>query len=107
MLGGNATGKVRLNGAESRSRAKLSKSNKNRLAALRSSAASSGQSALSSGTSSSLVFTPVQGLELVDPAAQRARQQATLEAAKPGWFAEGRFSVVPGSKGKGAATLIK
>ncbi|KAI9614449.1 hypothetical protein H4Q26_009605 [Puccinia striiformis f. sp. tritici PST-130] len=87
MLGGNATGKVRLNGAESRSRAKLSKSNKNRLAALRSSAASS-------------VFTPVQGLELVDPAAQRARQQATLEAAKPGWFAEGRFSVVPGSKVK-------
>ncbi|POW00477.1 hypothetical protein PSTT_13124 [Puccinia striiformis] len=81
MLGGNATGKVRLNGAESRSRAKLSKSNKNRLAALRSSAASS-------------------GLELVDPAAQRARQQATLEAAKPGWFAEGRFSVVPGSKVK-------
>jgi U4/U6 small nuclear ribonucleoprotein PRP31 len=106
MLGGNATGKVRLNGGESRSRAKLSKANKNRLSALRSSAASSGQSALTSGTSSSLVFTPVQGLELVDPAAQRARQQATLEAAKPGWFAEGRFSVVPGSKGKGAASTI-
>ncbi|OAV88633.1 hypothetical protein PTTG_08470 [Puccinia triticina 1-1 BBBD Race 1] len=107
MLGGNATGKVRLNAGESRSRAKLSKANKNRLSALRSSAASSGQSALTSGTSSSLVFTPVQGLELVDPAAQRARQQATLEAAKPGWFVEGRFSVVPGSKDKGASTILK
>lgn len=107
MLGGSSTGKVRLSGGETRSRAKLSKASKNRLAALRSSAAASGQSALTSGTSSSLVFTPVQGLELVDPAAQRAKQQATLEAAKPGWFVEGRFSVVPGTKGKGTSTLLK
>ncbi|POW06164.1 hypothetical protein PSHT_10484 [Puccinia striiformis] len=86
MLGGNATGKVRLNGA--RVDHEPSSRNPIRIDSLLS------------------VRAPPR-LELVDPAAQRARQQATLEAAKPGWFAEGRFSVVPGSKSKGAATLIK
>ncbi|KAG0146864.1 hypothetical protein CROQUDRAFT_656855 [Cronartium quercuum f. sp. fusiforme G11] len=96
---GSSSGRVRVNQGESRTKAKMSKANKNRLAALRSTPGS-GQSLNSSGTSSSLVFTPVQGLELVDPAAQRAKQQAVLDAAKPGWFAEGRFSVIPGGKGK-------
>ncbi|PLW27036.1 hypothetical protein PCANC_27771 [Puccinia coronata f. sp. avenae] len=60
MLGGIATGKVRLKARESRSQAKLSKANKNCLAALHSSATSSGRSALNSNTSS-LVFTPCEG----------------------------------------------
>ncbi|KAH9816507.1 U4/U6 small nuclear ribonucleoprotein Prp31 [Melampsora americana] len=100
---GSSSGRVRVNQGESRSKAKMSKANKNRLAALRSTAGS-GSSLHTSGTSSSLVFTPVQGLELVDPAAQRAKQQAVLEAAKPGWFAEGRFSVIPG---KGKESMMK
>ncbi|CAH7671402.1 U4/U6 small nuclear ribonucleoprotein Prp31 [Phakopsora pachyrhizi] len=108
MLGGS-TGKVRLNNGEIRSKAKLSKANKNRLAALRSSGSSSqggsNQSGLNSGISSSLTFTPVQGLELVDPAAQQRSKQANLEAVKPSWFVEGRFSVVPGSKSKEGSIL--
>lgn len=95
---GSASGRVRVSAGEAKSKAKMSKANKNRLAALRASSGS-GASAGSSGISSSLVFTPVQGLELVDPAAQRAKQQAALDAAKPGWFGEGRFSVIPGKKG--------
>ncbi|EGF98727.1 uncharacterized protein MELLADRAFT_40702 [Melampsora larici-populina 98AG31] len=100
---GSSSGRVRVNQGESRTKAKMSKANKNRLAALRSTPGS-GSSLNTSGTSSSLVFTPVQGLELVDPAAQRAKQQAVLDAAKPGWFAEGRFSVIPG---KGKDSMLK
>lgn len=100
---GSSSGRVRVNQGESRTKAKMSKANKNRLAALRSTPGS-GSSLNTSGTSSSLVFTPVQGLELVDPAAQRAKQQVVLDAAKPGWFAEGRFSVIPG---KGKDSILK
>lgn len=87
--------------------AKMSKMNKNRLAMLnRASASSQG-----AGTSTSLIFTPVQGMglfflfifnmadisclgfELTNPtlAAQR------VKAANEKWFAPGTFSHVPDS----------
>lgn len=83
----------------------MSKSNKNRLAALKA-ASGSGSSSTVAGLSSSLAFTrastralcpltraAVQGLELADPAQQKRK----LEAANEGWlFKEsGTFSVRP------------
>ena len=95
---------------------KMSKMNKNRLAAMK--ASSSGGAV--SGLSSSLAFTPgkissssrslmqaaincisvycgtVQGIELVDPAEQKRR----VQAANDNWFKNepsGTFSVLPGA----------
>jgi U4/U6 small nuclear ribonucleoprotein PRP31 len=94
-LGMIGTGKVRAHEADSKSRAKMSKANKLRTQALTRAA----QSAQTSGTATSLVFTPVQGLELVNPAARQAR----VDAANARWFgsSSGTFSYVPG---KGAST---
>lgn len=85
----------------------MSKSNKNRLAALKA-ASGSGSSSTVAGLSSSLAFTracvhgrigsadgpaAVQGLELADPAQQKRK----LEAANQGWLFDerGTFSVRP------------
>ena len=70
----------------------MSKMNKTRLEKLKGPAGGT-----VSGLSSSLAFTPVQGMELVDPSAQKRK----LEAANEAWFkneASGSFSVVPGKK---------
>jgi len=74
----------------------MSKANKLRLEKLKGSGSAGGTI---SGLSSSLAFTPVQGMELVDPSAQRRK----LEAANESWFKNeqsGSFSVVPGAKKK-------
>lgn len=94
MINSSASGKVRAQVAEDRSKGKISKANKNRLAALR--GASTAQTGMSivDGTASSLSFTPVQGIELADPS--RARQSAQSANAK--WFKEGQFSLLPGAK---------
>ncbi|KAI0068909.1 Nop domain-containing protein [Artomyces pyxidatus] len=88
MIGGS-TGKVRANMGEAKTKAKMSKANRLRTAALNRAA----QSAQTSGTASSLIVTPVQGFELTNrAAAQRVKE------ANDRWFAGGTFSFV-GQKG--------
>ena len=56
----------------------------------------------SAGTASSIAFTPVQGLELIDPklVAERKRK---AEEAKAGWFSSGTFTQInSGGKTGGA-----
>lgn len=78
-------------------KAKMSKRNQDRINLLKNSR--SGASTLesvggeSSGTASSLSFTPVQGIELVDPSRQRKVDEANAK-----WFKEGSFSILPGTK---------
>jgi U4/U6 small nuclear ribonucleoprotein PRP31 len=104
MLGSGA-GKVRGGEADAKSRAKLSKQNKLRLAMLNRAAAGGGPSGLqTSGTATSLTFTPAQGLELANPSALAEK----LKAANDRWFAggSGTFSYIPGkgsSSGSGAS----
>ncbi|OSC98699.1 Nop domain-containing protein [Trametes coccinea BRFM310] len=90
-LGMIGTGKVRANVGEAKSRAKLSKANKLRLAALNR-AAQSGTA--TSGTATSLTVTPVQGFELTNRAAAAQR----VKEANERWFSSGTFSFV-GQKG--------
>ncbi|KAH9998387.1 hypothetical protein BJV77DRAFT_1058779 [Russula vinacea] len=86
---GAGTGKVRANLGEAKTRAKMSKSNRLRTAAL----ARAANSPQTSGTASSLIVTPVQGFELTNrAAAQRVKE------ANDRWFANGTFSFV-GQKG--------
>ncbi|KAG9008896.1 U4/U6-U5 snRNP complex subunit prp31 [Tulasnella sp. JGI-2019a] len=98
---GSATGKVRANAVDSRSRAKMSKSNRLRTQVLNRAAAQSQGS--TSGTATSLVFTPVQGLELVNPGAAAAA--ARVKAANDRWFANntGTFSIIP-QQGQGSSS---
>jgi U4/U6 small nuclear ribonucleoprotein PRP31 len=79
--------------------AKMSKSNKNRLATLRGSS-----SGTQSGLASSISFTPHQGVEFVDPT--RAKR---VDSANDSWFAEGAFSVVnkPVASGGSMVPAIK
>ncbi|GAA5985806.1 hypothetical protein JCM11641_006213 [Rhodosporidiobolus odoratus] len=92
---GSASGRVRASMGESRSKAKLSKSAKGRLASIKPASASSGTA--TSGLATSLSFTPVQGIELVDPAKVRAK----VDEANAKWFGEGggSFSHVPNKGG--------
>ena len=89
---GVGTGKVRAGVGDAKSKAKLSKANKLRTAALARAAQSSGGS--SSGTATSLTVTPVQGFELTNRAAAAQR----VKEANDRWFASGTFSFV-GQKG--------
>lgn len=52
------------------------------------------------GTASSIAFTPVQGLELVDPKVQ-AELKRKREAETAGYFSSGTFTQVNGGKGEG------
>ncbi|KAM5534873.1 hypothetical protein V8D89_011428 [Ganoderma adspersum] len=92
-LGMIGTGKVRAGVGEAKSRAKLSKANKLRMAAL-TQAAQSGTASTTSGTATSLTVTPVQGFELTNRAAAAAR----VKEANERWFSSGTFSFV-GQKG--------
>jgi len=87
---GSASGKVRANVGEAKSRAKMSKKNKLRTAALTRSA----QSALS-GTATSLSVTPAQGFELTN----RASAAQRVKEANERWFAGGTFTFT-GQKGQ-------
>ncbi|KAK1236678.1 U4/U6-U5 snRNP complex subunit prp31 [Marasmius sp. AFHP31] len=86
---GAGTGKVRATIGESKSKAKMSKANKLRTAALTRAAQSS-----TSGTATSLSVTPAQGFELTNSASRAA----AVKAANERWFAQGSFSFV-GQKG--------
>ncbi|KAH9947310.1 Nop domain-containing protein [Amylocystis lapponica] len=91
-LGMIGSGKVRANVGETKSRAKMSKANKLRTAALTRAAQAGGTQ--SSGTATSLTVTPVQGFELTNRAAAAQR----VKEANERWFAGGTFSFV-GQKG--------
>ncbi|KAF7776074.1 hypothetical protein Agabi119p4_4467 [Agaricus bisporus var. burnettii] len=87
---GAGTGKVRAGMGDAKSRAKLSKANKLRTAAITRSA----QASQSSGTATSLSVTPAQGFELTNRAAMAQR----VKEANEKWFGSGTFSFV-GQKG--------
>lgn len=98
MINTKASGKIRAVSANASSKAKLSKANKARLATLNRpslSLHSSGPGSSTSGTASSLSFTPVQGIELVDPSRQKKADEANAK-----WFREGQFSLLPGTSGQ-------
>ncbi|KAJ8698106.1 U4/U6-U5 snRNP complex subunit prp31 [Pleurotus ostreatus] len=88
---GAGTGKVRANLGEAKSRAKMSKTNKLRTAALTRAAQNGTQT---SGTATSLTVTPVQGFELTNRSAAAQR----VKEANERWFAAGSFSFI-GQKG--------
>ncbi|PAV20798.1 Nop domain-containing [Pyrrhoderma noxium] len=85
---GSASGKVRASVGEVKSKAKMSKSNKLRTAAITRAAQQT------SGTATSLVFTPVSGFEITNHAAAAQR----IKEANEKWFGSGTFSFV-GQKG--------
>lgn len=60
----------------------------------------SGVGGQSAGTASSIAFTPVQGLELVDPKVQ-AELKRKREAENAGYFSSGTFTQVGGSSSGG------
>ncbi|CAK9783880.1 putative Pre-mRNA splicing factor [Cutaneotrichosporon oleaginosum] len=90
MIG--AQGKVRGLVADSKSRAKMSRANRLRTQLLGRAAASADAG---SGTSTSLSFTPVQGIEIVTPSLSAAQK---VQAANDRWFAGGTFTHVPQKK---------
>ncbi|KZO89868.1 Nop domain-containing protein [Calocera viscosa TUFC12733] len=92
MIGGSS-GRVRASAGEDRSKAKMSRANKLRTQTLTNAAK---RSMGTSGTATSLVFTPVQGLELINPAIQAQR----VKEANQKWFASGTFTFA-GQKGDG------
>ncbi|EKM59427.1 uncharacterized protein PHACADRAFT_249908 [Phanerochaete carnosa HHB-10118-sp] len=96
-LGMIGSGKVRAGVGEAKSRAKLSKANKLRTAALTRAAQAGGTQ--TSGTATSLTVTPVQGFELTNKSAAAAR----VKEANDRWFAGGTFSFV-GQKGDQKST---
>ncbi|KZW03998.1 Nop domain-containing protein [Exidia glandulosa HHB12029] len=92
---GVATGKVRAGGADSKSKAKMSKANKLRTALLTQQAKTTSSSAAQiSGTATSLAVTPAQGFELVNRAAMAQR----VKEANDKWFASGTVTHVPTKK---------
>jgi U4/U6 small nuclear ribonucleoprotein PRP31 len=90
---GAGTGKVRAGAADSKSRAKLSKANKLRTAALARAGAGFGGTQ-TSGTATSLSVTPTQGFVLSNKAAAAQR----VKEANDKWFAAGSFTFT-GEKG--------
>ncbi|KAK8869526.1 hypothetical protein IAR55_000092 [Kwoniella newhampshirensis] len=86
MIG--SAGRVRGEVADARSKAKLSRANKLRTQLLGRSAVSNDAK---SGMSTSLSFTPVQGIEIVTPSLSAAQR---VQAANDRWFAGGTFTHV-------------
>ncbi|GAA6040887.1 hypothetical protein JCM8097_003172 [Rhodosporidiobolus ruineniae] len=89
---GSSSGRVRAAMGEAKSKAKLSKSAKGRLASVKTSSGTA-----TSGLATSLAFTPVQGLELVDPSKVRAK----VDEANAKWFGDGDGSFTHVKKGGG------
>ena len=88
---GTGAGQVRAGLGEAKSRAKLSKANKLRTAAITRSAQAQSSS---SGTATSLSVTPAQGFQLTN----RAAIEQKVKEANDRWFAAGSFSFI-GQKG--------
>ncbi|ORX33869.1 hypothetical protein BD324DRAFT_584604 [Kockovaella imperatae] len=85
---GQGSGRVRGEQVDARSKAKLSRANRIRTQMLGRSLTSQDAK---SGTSTSLSFTPVQGLEIVTPSLSAA---ARVQQANERWFASGTFTHV-------------
>ncbi|KAK2801022.1 U4/U6-U5 snRNP complex subunit prp31 [Onygenales sp. PD_10] len=127
MLGQEDHGRIRANQIDQRTKAKLSKSNKGwggatpvggtasslrgfgqgagnasvlRVPGLRTAGVGPSPGA-GAGTASSIAFTPVQGLELVDPKAQ-AELNRKRKAEEDRWFKGGTFTQV-GNQGSGGS----
>jgi U4/U6 small nuclear ribonucleoprotein PRP31 len=126
MLGQENDGRIRATQIDQRTRAKLSKSNKGwggitpisgtatslrtgapgsasvlQAKGLRMSGVGPTLGAGTAGTASSIAFTPVQGLELVDPKVQ-AELNRKRKAEEDRWFKSGTFTQVgSGSSGNG------
>ena len=119
MIGQANEGRIRSLQIDQRTRAKLSKNNKGwgtatpmggsgMASSLRGFGQGAGNATMlraqglrssgvgASGTASSIAFTPVQGLELVDPKAQRELKRKR-EAEDDRWFKGGTFTQVGGS----------
>jgi U4/U6 small nuclear ribonucleoprotein PRP31 len=118
MIGQSNDGRIRAGQIDQRTRAKLSKNNKGwggatpmsgtasslrgfgqgagsmvpRASGLR----ASGVGSQTAGTASTIAFTPVQGLELVDPRA-RAELDRKRKADEDRWFKGGTFTQLPGA----------
>lgn len=113
MLNSKSDGQLRSQVANKNTEARMSKRNIERIQALRQSANSSnrledyfgkngrdtsgseqiyGNNDNTSGTATTLTFTPVQGIELSDPSRQKKVEEANAK-----WFKEGSFSLVPGA----------
>lgn len=126
MLGQQNDGRIRATQIDQRTRAKLSKSNKGwgtatpasgtasslrtfgqgglggtasvlNAKGLRSSGIGTSLGAGSAGTASTIAFTPVQGLELVDPKVQ-AEMSRKRKAEEDRWFKSGTFTQVGGNQ---------
>ncbi|KAF4770756.1 hypothetical protein HAV15_013033 [Penicillium sp. str.  len=106
MLGQQDDGRIRATQIDQRTRARLSKSNKGwgtntrygtaSVLQARGIRASGVGSSLpgAAGTSSTIAFTPVQGLELVDPKVQ-AEMKRKRDAEENRWFKSGTFTQAP------------
>ena len=117
MIGMENDGRIRALRVDQRTRAKLSKSNKGwgaiggtasslsagspaaggidlRGKGLRTSGVGTHVGGMGAGTQSSLCFTPLQGLELVDPKVQ-AEMSRKRKADEEGFFSSGTFTQVP------------
>ncbi|XP_044714827.1 snoRNA binding domain, fibrillarin domain-containing protein [Hirsutella rhossiliensis] len=99
MIGQKNDGRIRALQVDNRTRAKLSAKNKGLRAA---GVGSSARGAV--GTTSSLTFTPVQGLELVDPKV-RSQLGQKRKAEEDRWFKGGSFTQV-GSGGGGSSADV-
>jgi len=125
MIGAQNYGRIRATQIDRRTMAKLSKKNpgwggggtatslnSGAATSLRSFGAAGNASALraqglrtsgvgaNAGTASSIAFTPVQGLELVDPKVQ-AELKRKREAESAGYFSSGTFTQVNAAKSSG------
>ncbi|ORZ06591.1 Nop domain-containing protein [Lobosporangium transversale] len=97
MLGQNHSGpgtggRIRAAQQNNRNRGKISNRNAARLAQYGANANANGLA--TAGTASSIAFTPVQGIELVDPTAAAAK----IKAANEKYFGSGGFLKVQGKK---------
>ncbi|KAE8264679.1 hypothetical protein A4X09_0g6894 [Tilletia walkeri] len=101
MINSSASGKVRAQTAESRTKVKMSKRNKDKVEMLKRASASNRRGE-ESGTQTSLAFTPFQGIELVDP----SRTAKKVEEANAKWFREGQFSIMPGAASSSSSSTF-
>lgn len=130
MIGANDDGRIRAQKIDQRTKAKLSKNNKGwgtatpfggTASSLRGFGQGAGNSTVlggghglrtagvgaTSGTASSVAFTPVQGLELVDPKRQ-AELKRKRDEEQDRWFKGGTFTQVGGgTQGKANGTADK
>lgn len=111
-------GRLRAQAASNATKAQMSKRNTQRIQAIQQGSAArrleaygagsgvsetmAGPSGDTSGTASSLAFTPVQGIELIDPSRQRKVDEANAK-----WFKEGTFSLAPGASSRSSLPGLK